>query len=178
MIAEAISGAAVMTMLYGLDAMNPHVPKYGEISEAIATASNEDVLFPSHPDGAYWTAAILVALAYKESGFHANVIGDHGKSFGLFQIQPPTAKVDAKLLLVPKTAAYVAVDLIRQSFYNCRSRPWEEKLSWYVASNGCPTHPIIVKKSMDRMLLAVQVMKKAFPQKAQKTPDNALPAKE
>jgi hypothetical protein len=166
MLAEAISGAAVMAMLYGLDSHNPHVPKYGEISEAIATAATQDPLFPQRADGSYWTAAILVALAYKESAFHANVIGDHGKSFGLFQIQPPTAQVKAELLLVPRTASFIAIDLIRQSFYHCQKRGWEEKLSWYVASNGCPTHPIIVKKSMDRMLLATKIMQRHFPEKA------------
>lgn len=158
MIAEAISSALVMGALYKLEPYSPHVPQFAEISEAITQAANHDPLFPEDKDGCRKTAAILVAVAWFESRFHPNAVGDNGRSFGLFQIQPPTGKVPSNVLLNPRTSAYIAVDLIRQSFTACAKRPYEERLSWYVSSNGCPTHPVIVKKSMDRLLMATRIL--------------------
>ena len=173
MIAEAITAAHVLKMLYFLEPQGPHVPDYGEISEAIANTSNQDPLFPQREDGCLRTAAILVSLAWYESRFHKSVVGDQGKSFGLFQIQPPTAKHSANMLLNPREASYIAVDLIRTSFGACRNQPWESRLSWYISSNGCPTHPVIVKKSMSRMLTAERILKSEFPAKV--LPPPALP---
>ena len=160
MIAEAISSVAVMALLNFLEPYSPHVPDYGEISEAITQASNEDPIFPNHKDGVRMTAAVLVAVAHYESGFHKTVVGDHGKSFGLFQIQPPTARTSANLLLNPRTASYVAIDLIRTSFKQCAKRPLLERLSWYVSSIGCPEHQKIVHKSVVRMHEAQRLLAK------------------
>ncbi len=162
-LARLVSEAAVIAMLYNLEPYGSHVPAYGEVAAAMTKASNEDPLFPQHESGSEATACILVALAHQESRFHPNIIGDHGKSFGLYQIQPPTAKVDGSLLLIPVNASFIAVDLIRQSFSHCAARPWPERLSWCVASNGCPTHPVIVKKSMERLILAQELFRKHFP---------------
>lgn len=176
-LARAVTEAVVIAMLYQLEPYGSHVPAYGEIAASMVKASNEDPLFPEHESGSEATASILVALAWQESRFHPNVIGDSGKSFGLYQIQPPTAKVDGSLLLLPMNASYIAVDLIRQSFRHCESRPWPERLSWYVASNGCPTHPIIVKKSMERLILAQELFRKFFPKAVLPTTLPALPPK-
>lgn len=164
-IARYVSEKIVISMLYFLAPNSPYIEKYGEISAAIAKAANEDPLFPHHGGGAEMTASILVALAYKESSFHQSVIGDKGKSFGLFQIQLPTAgpRIKANILLQPMSASKVAVDLIRRSFQQCEHRNWYERLSWYVASNGCPNHVIIVKKSAERLILAGELYKKFFP---------------
>lgn len=173
-LAKAVCQTAIIAMLYRLEPSGPNVPAYGEISAAIEQASNSDPLFPEHEGGSEATASILVALAWHESRFQPNVIGDNGKSFGLFQIQPPTAKIDGSLLLVPRTAAFIAVDLIGQSFKKCEKRPWVERLSWYVASNGCPDHPVIVKKSMERLILAQELFRHFFPKSQLPA---ALPAK-
>ena len=174
-LAHAVAEAVVMAMLYQLAPYGSHVPSYGEVAAAVTKASNEDPLFPENESGSEATATILVALAFHESSFHPNVIGDHGKSFGLYQIQPPTARVDGSLLLLPLNASYVAIDLIRQSFRHCEARPWPERLSWYVASNGCPSHPIIVKKSMERLILAQELFRKFFPKSTLPTKLPALP---
>lgn len=158
MLAEAITSALVMSALYKLEPNSPHVPQYAEISEAITEASNQDPLFPQDKDGCRKTAAILISIAWFESRFHTNAVGDNGKSFGLFQIQPPTAQVKSNILLNPRTASFVAVDLVRKSFQACEKRPYEERLSWYVSSSGCPSHPIIVKKSLDRMLMSNRIL--------------------
>jgi hypothetical protein len=158
MLAEAISATLVLATLNKIEPFGPHVPQYAEVAEAITQASNHDPLFPEDKDGSRKTAAILVSLAWFESRFHPNAVGDNGRSFGLFQIQPPTAKVESNILTNPRTASYIAVDLIRRSFQACAKRPYEERLSWYVSSNGCPSSPIIVKKSMDRLLMATRIL--------------------
>lgn len=158
MLAEAIASTLVLAALNKLEPFSPFVPQYAEVAEAITQAANHDPLFPEDKDGCRKTAAILVALAWHESRFQPNVVGDHGRSFGLYQIQPPTAKVPSNVLTNPRTASYIAVDLIRQSFQACAKRPFEERLSWYVSSSGCPSKPVIVKKSMDRLLMAVRIL--------------------
>lgn len=165
-LARYVSEKAVIGMLYFLSPSSPYIEKFGEIAAAITKASNSDPLFPQYEAGSEATASILVALAFKESGFHQSVIGDRGKSFGLFQIQPPTAgpRIKGQMLLVPMSASLVAVDLIRTSFRQCEKRPWIERLSWYVASNGCSDNLVILKKSMDRLLLAQQLFSRFFPQ--------------
>ena len=150
----------IVTAQWVLAIMNTRQPStpwaysYGETSTAIAEAANADPL--SHdPEGAIRTASILIAMAEHESAFHPNAIGDHGASLGLFQIQPPTARVDGTLLLVPRTAAPVAIDLIRTSFRVCGKRPWEERLAWYAAGGDhCADNHRAVKASRDMLNLA------------------------
>jgi len=165
MIARAVAEPAIMAMLYFLEPSGPHVPKYAEIANSIERASNHDPLFPDHVAGSEATASILTAIAFMESRFHTNAVGDNGRSFGLYQIQPPTAKTDASLLLLPVNASLIATGLIHQSFEQCKHLPWTHRLSWYVASAGCRSpHPVIVKKSMERLLLAQQLFARFFPQ--------------
>lgn len=165
-LARPVSQIVIMAMLNKLEPFSSHGGSYGEISQAIERAVNQDPIFPHHEAGSEATASILVALAWYESKFHKSVIGDQGQSFGLFQIQPPTANVPGKLLLLPANATFIAIDLIRTSFRQCEGRPWVERLSWYIASNnfvckGAP-HPIIAKKSMDRLMLAQQLFAQFF----------------
>jgi len=170
MIAQAVSEVAILAMLNFLG--SEHSDRHGEISHAIAEASSVDPLFPQREDGAERTASILVSIAFHESRFHPNVIGDQGKSFGLFQIQPGTWKIDAKTLLLPRTAASVAIDLVRKSFAQCRKRPWQERLSWYAASATCETvSPTVLGKSIERMLLADKLFRRFFPERH----DHVLP---
>jgi len=165
MIALAVSEIAVLAMLQFLG--TEHYDRYGEISRAIAEASSEDPLFPQRSDGAERTATILVSIAFYESRFHPNVIGDQGRSFGLYQIQPGTWKIDGKVLLLPRTASNVAIDLVRKSFKACAKRPWQERLAWYAASAGCETvHPKVLGQSIERMLLADKLFRRFFPEHA------------
>lgn len=147
----------VLAAMMRLQPNAPWVATYSETAEAIAKASSEDPLFAGDA-GPKKTAAVLVALAYFESNFNPNAIGDQGKSFGLFQIQPPTAKIDASLLQLPRNAAYVAIDLIRTSFSVCKDQPFAEKLAWYAAgSSKCLDAG--KKPSEHRLLLAQRIEK-------------------
>lgn len=170
MKAEAIAATLVLKIMNTIAPFGAHVPRYGEISEAITLAANQDPLFPEQVDGCARTAAVLLAISYHETRWNPALMGDNGKSFGLYQIQPPTAKVSGNLLLNPRDASFIAIDLVRQSMFQCRARPWQERLSWYVASNGCPTHPVIVHKSVERMMTADRIFRDLAP------PPKALPS--
>jgi hypothetical protein len=163
---KLVSGLWVLRLMNTAEPGQPWSPVYGEISEAIAQASNDDPLF-SGEHGAYKTAALLVAIAWYESRFHPNIVhkeADGSTSFGLYQIQAPTAKVPGNLLLLPRTASYVAIDLLRQSFRQCASAPEDERLAWYASSgNGCPRNPLVREQSKRRVGLARRLYEKNPP---------------
>lgn len=162
MLAEAISVPVVIAMMRAVSMFEtPHFP---EIATAISTASNHDPLFPHRKEGCAATAAVLVAIAWHESNFRPNAVGDNGESLGLYQIQPPTAKIDGKLLLIPRNASYVAIDLVRTSFRQCKDKPWEERLSWYISSGyGCHRSEKIRELSRVRMQTATKALAGAGP---------------
>jgi hypothetical protein len=90
-----------------------------ELACAICDASLEDPLFQG-PAGAVQTAAFLLALACTSgSGLHPNRIGggDGSLGYGIYAIRMPpnSGHLPADVLLLPRTASYVAIDLARQS---------------------------------------------------------------
>lgn len=172
-LARYVSERDVIGMLYYLGPGSPWMEKFGEIASAITRASNEDPLFPQYEPGCEATACILVALAYKESGFHQSLVANRGKNFGLYQIQPPTitrdpkkppTRVKGQTLLVPLAASFVAIDLIRTSFREGEARPWVERLSWYMQTNGSPAGMETLRRSMDRLMFAQTLFSRTFPQ--------------
>lgn len=182
--ADVVTESDVMKMLYDLAPNGPHVPDYGEIANAISSAATQDPLFPWRKDGAKRTACLMVAMAFKESMFHRSVVGDNGRSFGLYQIQPPTARVPVKMLTVPRDASFVVIDLMRESFRQAalKGRPWHEGLAWYAASSDAGMkNPKVIVQSMERIALADRLFRKHFaasyPNEAPPTPALMLPPK-
>jgi hypothetical protein len=164
-VSRPIPGHKVMALLYKFHASQPAINSYGEISEAIAKASTEDPLFPLVVEGSEMTACILVSLAWHESRFLPTIVGDGGRSFGLYQIQPPTARVDSKLLTLPRDASFVAIDLIRTSIAHTvkAKRDWRHALAWYAASSEEGSrHPVVVSQSHSRMELAAKLFAEFF----------------
>jgi hypothetical protein len=95
-------------------------------ARAIAEATERSApLFPG-PEGRARTTALLVAVAYHESRFRPDVVGDRGRSFGLFQLQRGGASnVD------PAVAAPRALASLRASMRACRDHPEDERLAAY-----------------------------------------------
>ena len=163
--AKPVYGQDVMKMLYTFNAPIAQIRDFGEISEAIALASSHDPIFPYIEEGAQLTAATLVAIAWHESRFQRSAIGDNGRSFGLYQIQPGVHKVDMRLLTLPRTASAVAIDLVRKSAKWCfeHKRPWKEMLAWYAASSDAGAkHPKVIHQSVVRMETMAKVYVAAF----------------
>ena len=158
--ALALTPEWVLDKMEKLEPRSPWGYTFPETATAISEAAN-DMPLSTSPDGAHRTAAILIAIAYHESRFNPVVIGDGGKSFGLYQIQTGAAPgLVANALLLPRDASRVAISLIRTSFRVCGGMPWTEKLGWY-ASGGmtCGDRYHGREKSRVRMLLADRLLK-------------------
>ena len=100
----------------------------GPLAQAIATASIEAPLF-SGPDGAEQTAARLLALAWEESNFRNERVGDGGRACTAFQLHAGArcAALTSDLL----AAARAAREAVRTSLAACRSLPASERLAVY-----------------------------------------------
>ncbi|MCU0686684.1 MAG: transglycosylase SLT domain-containing protein [Polyangiaceae bacterium] len=124
--------AWVLSLLIFLQPDAPWRASYEEeTARAIATAAEHaEPLFPG-PDGRARAAALLVAVAYHESRFDPNAVGDGGRSFGLFQHQRGGASNFAATVAAPR-----ALETMRGSMNACRARPAEERLAAY-ASGRC-----------------------------------------
>jgi hypothetical protein len=100
-----------------------------EIAEAIAEASRTCPIWPDD-GGVLRTAALLVALAITTSNLHPTLVSPEG-GFGVFQIHVPGPDVAADVLLLPRTAAYVAIELLRQGLESPGDEPLHIRLLWY-----------------------------------------------
>lgn len=164
-VARPVTGSQVMKMLYKFPASDSAIRSYVEISEAIAKAATEDPLFPYVEEGSEMTAAILVSVAWHESRFVRDAVGDHGRSFGLYQIQPGSNRVKSNLLTIARDASFIAIGLIRDSIRHClhKGREWREALAWYAASSEYGSkHPVIISQSRKRMQTAAELFAEFF----------------
>lgn len=79
----------------------------------------------------------LVAMAYRESGFHSKAVGDGGASFCAFQVHLPGGRKTAEgwtgpeLLESPSRCLEAALRILRLSLRRCAHLPAEERLSFY-----------------------------------------------
>lgn len=165
-VVKAVPGHWVLAVMMKLQPTAPRevLATYGETSEAIADAATRDPLF-SGEDGAIRTASVLLAIAFYESHFIPTAIGDHGRSFGLFQINATNfPNLTGNALLSPRDAAPIAIKLIRTSLRNCGEFPWNERLGWYAAGRG-QCREAGRKASKPRMFLADKIFKErdSFP---------------
>ncbi len=163
--ARPVTEAQVMKMLYTFNAPVTEIRDFGEIASSIAIASTQDPLFPEIEEGSEMTAAMLVALAWHESRFRRSAVGDQGRSLGLYQIQPTTHRIDSKVLMLPRTASFVAIGLLKKSIRWCflHHKPWRHMMAWYAASSDeGAQHPVIIQQSVKRMETAASIFLHAF----------------
>jgi hypothetical protein len=92
-----------------------------EIAEAIVSASET-----------WFESQLMVVYAAYESTFVKNAIGDHGLSFGAWQLRG----VSPECAVSPRCAAKVWVHRARQAAIDCASNPEEERLA-PLASGNC-----------------------------------------
>ena len=159
MTAIPVPGHWVLAVMNRLQPSAPHtwLETYQETSEAIADAANAAPLFEG-ADGPMRTASVLLAIAFYESKFYPNAVDRDGHAYGIFQIEAKTVpELTANVLLVPREAAPVALNLIRTSLKICGKFPWSERLGWYAAGgNGCKEGGRKVSRS--RMFLSNKIM--------------------
>ena len=106
------------------------VPLNHELQDYIFTLCEERGIDP----------AIIIAMIEKESSFRESVIGDHGNSYGLMQIQPKWNKARMEALgcndlLDPYQNVMVGVDILSEYMSKGNSIEWA-----LMAYNGGPTY--------------------------------------
>lgn len=128
LLAQTAPISASLAHMRELAPSTPWQDTYANTSRAIELAASEHALFEG-PDGARRTAALLVAVAYRESAFRQDAIGDHGSSRGPFQIQTDHDWRDIRATTLE------AMRILRLSLTTCEG-PIEERLSLY-ATGTC-----------------------------------------
>lgn len=139
--------------------------QHDELASAIANrAEAEAPLFKGDEDR-HRTAALLVAIAFRESSLRAAAVGDRvgGKptSFCAFQVSLPWGNKTAEgwtskdLLEDPEKCVAAAMRMLRVSMQVCPSAP----LAWYAAGpTGCES-PRAQRISRDRMAIAQRLIR-------------------
>lgn len=112
---------------------------------AFASAAEADPFTGKSGPDPMLTASVLVWWAHQESRFRSALVGDHGHSVGLLQINPeyaaaflkrPVDEVRAELF-DPTTAAPIWLALAHESFRMCRKRPVDERLAQLAWGPDC-----------------------------------------
>jgi hypothetical protein len=111
--------------------------RYMDIATAIAEVSldpDQDPLFGGD-DGRIKTALVMASVASHESFFNDRVVhclkaGDHGLAWGSWQTHSGKTRTCRDL----KTAATIALGMMRHSIEHCKGRPLADRLSLY--TNG------------------------------------------
>lgn len=99
------------------------------------------------------TAALLVAVAFRESTFIADAVGDGGKSFCALQIHRSSGGT-AALLTSADACVEKGISMLRTSLRTCPSSP----LAWYASGPlGCE-NARAQRISRDRMALAARLV--------------------
>lgn len=134
---------------------------YEATARGIVQGAQEVPVFDG-PDGVERTIALDVALAFFESTFRFDAVGDHGQAKSLYQVHgaPPTD---------PREATTTANRIIRASFRACAAHPLDERLAWYASGGPTCTREGGVRASKHRVGLAMRLFKK-FPPPADAQP--------
>ena len=140
----------ILSLMLLLQPTAPWKDTYEQTATSISQASKKYPIFQG-PKGTEETATLLISVAWFESRFNPKAVGDHGKSFGLYQQQLHVG-LDKEALFDTDVATKVAIDQFKVSFRVCRNRPIEEKLGWYAAGkDDCERG---LQESRHRMLKA------------------------
>lgn len=103
--------------------------RYASIADTLAEVMLEETM----PDSErLQVGLVMVSIGDVESYWRSDVVscaasGDHGLAWGPWQTQLPKAKVCAST----KSAARLAVGMVRDSFLACKDVPVPDRLSWY-----------------------------------------------
>lgn len=139
--------------------------QHDELASAIANrVEAEPPLFKGDEDR-HRTAALLVAIAFRESSLRAAAVGDHvgGKptSFCAFQVHLPWGQKTADgwsgsdLLEDPEKCVAAAMRMLRVSLQVCPSFP----IAWYAAGPAGCESPRAQRISRDRMAIAQRLLR-------------------
>ena len=139
----------------------PHDP----LAEAIASGAEAEAPLFKGDDDRRKTAALLVAIAFRESSLRAEAVGDHvaGKptSFCAFQIHLPFGAksadgwTGADLLKDPHRCVSAAMRMLRESMHMCPAFP----LAFYAAGPAGCEDARAQRISRDRLAIAQRLLR-------------------
>jgi hypothetical protein len=138
----------ILAMLLSLAPKGEHQELAGAIAFVVETQAP---LFKGDDDKRR-TAAFVVAVAYRESSFVADAIGDHGRARCAMQLWSAPSEV----LTDPILCVRIGVDRLRESFRACGPT---NVLGLYASGpNGCRSEKAR-RISADRLALAARLAK-------------------
>lgn len=147
--------AAMLSLAPGRD----HV----RLAEAIATRAEVDAPLFADDDDRRKTAALLVAIAFRESSFVPDAIGDHGRSHcaGQIYLAPGARTIEGwtgeDLRDDADKCLFVTMRMLRASLTACRSLPVHDRMAVY-ARGSCASDRG-KQLSRDRMALAKRLLR-------------------
>ena len=127
--------------------------RYEEFAGVVARVAYDPAEKPlfDGPDGRARTAALMLSVAFYESGFRRDVAlgvgrfsrGDHGRSCTPWQFNIGTSKnlyghTCEELLADPDLAARDALQMMRSAVSVCGALPLDERLSLYMSGRCAP----------------------------------------
>lgn len=124
-----------------------------ELAESIARVVDAEAPLFAGDDDHRRTAALVVAVAFRESSFRTNAVGDHGRSFCALQIHRSSGG-SKKLLEDTDECIRTGLTMLRQSSRICSAHP----LAWYAGGpQGCD-NAHAQRVSRDRMAIAKRLV--------------------
>ncbi len=143
--------------------------QHDELARAIANRVEAEAPLFKDDEDRHRTAALLVAIAFRESSLRAAAVGDHvgGKptSFCAFQVHLPWGAKTADgwtgsdLLDDPEKCVAAAMRMLRVSIRVCPSSP----IAWYASGPAGCESPRAQRISRDRMAIAQRLLKDVRP---------------
>ena len=150
--------------------------QHDELARAIANRVEAEAPLFKNDEDRHRTAALLVAIAFRESSLRAAAVGDHvgGKptSFCAFQVHLPWGAKTADgwtgsdLLDDPEKCVAAAMRMLRVSIRVCPSSP----IAWYAAGPAGCESPRAQRISRDRMAIAQRLLKDVRPGEDESSP--------
>jgi hypothetical protein len=126
-----------------------------ETAEAIATVAEAR---PLPGSDARQTAGVLTIMAFRESAFRPDAVGDGGAARGEFQIHASTIGHPVPEGIAAQT--YEAADLLALSFRVCSKHPLPERLAQYMWGRDCEHR---LKLSRARMAEVARLLRMPAP---------------
>ena len=127
-----------------------------ELGGAIARATLEESPLFRGDESKLKTAALLVAVAFREGSLRLDVVGDHGRSFCAFQIHESSGGTKA-LLSDADACVRKGLGMLRESMRVCPAHP----VAFYAAGPGGCDNPRAQRISRDRLSVAQRLVREA-----------------
>ena len=149
-----------MTLEWVLAAMTLLAPgrDHSELAFAVYDVVEEERPLFADDEDKTRTAALVVAVAYREGSLQPRIVGDHGRSFCTMQVHSSSGGSPA-LLEDVHACVRKGLAMLRTSLRVCREFP----IAWYASGVAGCTNARAQRISRDRMALAARLVREVQP---------------